>query len=189
MNMSYGKDGIYLTKDFEKCRLVPYRDGGGVWTNGWGNTHHVLPDVVITQERADADLLANVQDAVAAVNDYTTVPLTQGQFDALVDFTFNVGVTAFKTSTLLKKLNMGDYKGAHDEFDRWNLDNGKIINGLIRRRDEEQGLFAKETAPASPVPSPVSAPVPLPLETQRPTAGGWGALLSAVLGYFARKPL
>ena len=144
MNMAYSKDGMALTKDFEQCRLTPYLDGGGVWTNGWGNTHHVRPESTITQERADADLLANVQDAVDAVNDHVTVPLTQAQFDALVDFVFNVGVGAFKKSTLLRLLNTGDYQGAHDQFDRWNMDNGKVIKGLQRRRDAEQKLWSTE---------------------------------------------
>lgn len=143
MNMQYGQDGLALTKDFEKCRLKPYRDSGGVWTNGWGNTHNVDPNITITQEQADADLLANLQDAVDAVNDHVTVDLTQQQFDALVDFTFNCGATAFRTSTLLRKLNARDYEGASNEFDRWNKDGGVVVSGLIRRRDSEQELFNK----------------------------------------------
>lgn len=143
MNMKYGQDGLALTKDFEKCRLKPYRDSGGVWTNGWGNTHNVDPNITITQEQADADLLANLQDAVDAVNDHVTVDLTQQQFDALVDFTFNCGATAFRTSTLLRKLNARDYEGASNEFDRWNKDGGVVVSGLIRRRDSEQELFNK----------------------------------------------
>ena len=98
MNMNYGKNGLDLTKGFEKCRLLPYKDGGGVWTNGWGNTHRVTPGVAITQDQADKDLLANVQDAVDCVNDSVSVKLTQDQFDALVDFTFNAGCGAFKGS-------------------------------------------------------------------------------------------
>lgn len=144
MNMTYSKDGMNLTKDFEKCRLMPYLDGGGVPTDGWGNTHKVVMGIPISQEKADADLLANVQDAVDAVNDYVTVPLKQAQFDALVDLTFNIGVGAFKRSTLLKLLNAGDYEGAHKQFDRWNMDNGKVIKGLQRRRDAEQSLWSSE---------------------------------------------
>ena len=141
MNMKYSSDGLSLTQDFEKCRLTPYRDGGGVWTNGWGNTRNVDPRITITQDQADRDLEANVQDAVDAVNDHVEVELTQHQFDALVDFTFNVGTTAFRTSTLLKKLNAGDLQGANAQLDRWNQDNGKVVQGLIRRRDAEQELF------------------------------------------------
>jgi len=144
MNMQYSRDGLELTKHFESCRLKAYRDGGGVWTNGWGNTRKVIPGSIITQEQADADLLANVQDAVDAVNDHVTVDLTQGQFDALVDFTFNCGINAFKNSTLLKMLNAGNYSGAHDQLDRWTKDSGKVVAGLARRRDAEQELFSKD---------------------------------------------
>ena len=144
LNMNYSKNAMTLIKDFEGCRLTAYRDGGGVLTQGYGNTHHVIEGSTITQERADADLLANVQDAVDAVNDYVTMPLHQGQFDALVDFTFNVGVNAFKKSTLLRLLNTGDYQGAHDQFDRWNMDNGKVVKGLQRRRDADQKLWSTE---------------------------------------------
>lgn len=141
MNMVYSKNGYDLTKHFESCRLIPYLDGGGVWTNGWGNTHHVTPGVSITQEQADADLEANVQDAVGAVNDHVTVTISQGEFDAIVDWTFNCGIAAMKGSTLLKKLNAGDHTGACAELDRWCKDNGKVIKGLQLRRDAEQELF------------------------------------------------
>lgn len=146
MNMQYGKDGMALTEGFESCRLMPYQDGGGVWTDGWGNTHGVVPGLRITQDKADADLLANVSDAVDAVNDNVTVDLAQHQFDALVDFAFNCGCNAFKESTLLKKLNAGDYEGAHDELVRWCKDNGKVVAGLLRRRRAEQELFDQADA-------------------------------------------
>ena len=146
MNMTYSKDGMALTEGFEKCRLMPYQDSGGVWTNGWGNTHHVIPGVAITQQKADDDLLANLQDAIDCVNDSVTIDLTQHQFDALVDFTFNAGVTAFKTSTLLKKLNAGDIDGAHDEMMRWTKVKGVTCAGLIHRREGEQNLFNEADA-------------------------------------------
>ena len=145
MNMSYGKNGLELTKGFEKCRLMPYKDGGGVWTNGWGNTHRVTPGAAITQEQADKDLLANVQDAVDCVNDSVRVKLTQDQFDALVDFAFNAGCGAFKGSTLLRKLNAGDFVGADAQFAVWNKIrvNGVLTasKGLDNRRIAEDALF------------------------------------------------
>jgi len=140
-HMKYSKDGLELTKQFEQCRLMPYRDTGGVLTNGWGNTHHVQEGVAITQQQADDDLLRNVQDAVDAVNDYVMAPMTQGQFDAFVDFTFNCGVRAFQASTMLRRFNAGDIDGARDELDRWVYDNGKRLAGLQRRRDAEQERF------------------------------------------------
>lgn len=141
MEMTYGKNGLDLTKSFEKCRLTPYQDSGGVWTNGWGNTRDVTPGRDITQEQADADLVANVQSAVDAVNGSVTVNLPQNVFDALVDFTFTVGNHAFATSTLLRKLNAGDFQGANLEMDRWNKVDGAVSNGLNNRRDAEQELF------------------------------------------------
>lgn len=147
MNMAYGKDGMSLTESFEQCRLVPYQDSAGVWTDGWGNTKCVMPGMAITQEQADADLLANVAEAVNCVNDCVTVPLTQDQFDALVDFTFNAGIGAFKGSTLLVKLNQGDYAGAEAEMAKWDkiTVNGKLVpcRGLDNRRQAEQSLFEK----------------------------------------------
>lgn len=144
MNMRYGKNGMDLTKGFEKCRLTPYRDSGGVLTVGWGSTHHVDPRITITQAQADDRLQADVFDAVECVNDNVTVPLTQNQFDALCDFTFNCGCRAFKTSTLLKKLNAGDAVGAYDEMDKWVLAHGQKLQGLQNRRDAEQELFNRK---------------------------------------------
>ncbi len=146
MNMQYSKDGLSLTEQFESCRLMPYLDGGGVPTNGWGNTRKVVMGCAITQEQADADLIANVAGAVQCVNDTVTVELSQHQFDALVDFTFNCGCNAFSDSTLLKKLNAGDLDGACTELDRWCHDNGKVVAGLARRRDAEQALFQERDA-------------------------------------------
>ena len=141
MNMTYGKNGLELTKSFEKCRLIPYQDSGGVWTNGWGNTHRVTPGVTITQAKADDELVANVQDAVDCVNDNVNVDLNQDQFDALVDFVFNIGCGAFKGSTLLRKLNAGDYQGAEAQFAVWNKIKGVTSRGLDNRRAGEIDLF------------------------------------------------
>lgn len=164
MNMHYGKNGMDLTKGFEKCRLTPYRDSGGVLTDGWGNTHHVQAGFCITQAKADADLMANVADAVDCVNDSVRVPLTQNQFDALVDFTFNVGCGAFKSSTLLRMLNAGDFQGAHDQLDRWVMDNGKRVQGLQNRRDAEQALFKKpDTGRVAPPVQTTPEPTPEPI--------------------------
>lgn len=142
MNMQYSKDGLHLTQGFEKCALLPYWDAQGkVWTNGWGNTHGVVPGQPITQFKADADLLVNVQSAVDTVNRLVKVPLTQHQFDALVDFCFNAGNTAFAGSTLLRMLNAGDYDGASKQFARWDVAGGVHLLGLQRRRAGELQLW------------------------------------------------
>ncbi|WP_312069487.1 lysozyme, partial [Acinetobacter sp.] len=80
----------------------------------------------------------------ASVNNLVKVPLSQNQFDALVSLTYNIGSTAFKNSTLLKKLNAKDYAGAADQFLRWNKGGGKVLKGLVRRREAERALFLKK---------------------------------------------
>lgn len=77
------------------------------------------------------------------MNKYVKVRLTQSQFDALVSFVYNVGVEAFRTSTLLRKLNGADYVGAAAEFKRWKMGGGKVLPGLIRRRKREEELFLR----------------------------------------------
>lgn len=144
MSRQYSLDGQNLTKGFEKCRLVPYWDAlGKVWTDGWGNTHGVVPNgPAISQEKADADLLANMQHAVDVVNRLVTYPVTQHQFNALVDFTFNAGEGNFAKSTMLRLLNAGDIAGAEAEFDRWDMAGGAHCVGLAHRRDAEQAEFS-----------------------------------------------
>lgn len=145
MKMAYGKDGMALTENSEGCKLTAYQDQGGVWTNGYGNTHNVKPGSTITQEQAEADLQANIAWAVNCVNDTVTTPLTQDQFDALVDFTFNVGCTAFKNSTMLRYLNAGDTANAALQFARWDKVGGLANKGLDNRRAAEVTVFNAST--------------------------------------------
>lgn len=139
--MKYSDKGMALTESFEGLSLTPYKDIVGVWTNGYGNTHGVVPNTSITKEQAVADLADNISGAEYVVNKVVTVPLTQGQFDALVDFVFNLGSGNFQSSTLLRKLNAKDYAGASDEFPKWNHAGGVEVKGLTRRRLAEQALF------------------------------------------------
>lgn len=141
MTLAYSKNGLALTEHFEGCCLKAYRDTGGVWTQGFGNTHGVVPGSTITQAQAEADLLRNVQSAVDAVNTLVRVQLTQSQFDALVDFVFNCGPELFSRSTLLKLVNANRMDAAAGEFSRWIYDNGKPLPGLIKRRQAEANLF------------------------------------------------
>lgn len=147
MNMQYSPGGLALTKSFEKCRLLPYWDAlGSVWTDGWGNTHGVVPNgPAISQFKADADLLCNAQFAVDAVNRLVTVELMQPQFDALVDFVFNAGVGNFTKSTMLRLLNAGDFDGADAEFARWDMAGGAHCAGLAHRRAAEEAEFSTPT--------------------------------------------
>ncbi len=141
MAMTYSKSGLQLTENFEGCRLTAYQDDGGVWTLGYGHTRMVHEGSVCTQAQAVAWLMDDVQNAAGAVNRLVTVTLTQDEFDALVDFVFNLGVGNFAKSTLLRLLNKGDFAGAADQFDLWDHDDGKIVQGLLRRRLAEEKEF------------------------------------------------
>ncbi|MGY9371898.1 lysozyme [Citrobacter pasteurii] len=147
--MQTSEKGIKNIKDFEGCSLTAYPDpgtGGSPWTIGYGWTHPVdgkpiKPGMTIKQETADRLLKTGLVSYENDVLKMAKVKLTQGQFDALVSFAYNVGSRALSTSTLLKKLNDGDIKGAADEFLRWNKAGGKVLNGLTRRREAERALF------------------------------------------------
>ena len=133
--------GLSLTKQFEGLRLTAYQDVAGVWTIGYGHTGDVHPGQTITNEQADALLLSDMAVAIACVNHSVKVPLTQGQFDALCDFTFNEGIGNLTTSTLLRLLNTGDYISAAQQFGKWDYAAGEVEPGLERRRGIEQAMF------------------------------------------------
>lgn len=140
--MRYSKTGLQLTEGFESCRLVAYQDVRGIWTIGWGHTGpEVVEGLVWTQEQADAQLEKDMAYAECRVNGLLAVPVTQGEFDALVDFALNVGCNAFAGSTMLKLLNEGNYAGAAEEFEKWDHAAGKVVAGLLRRREEEKNEF------------------------------------------------
>ena len=133
--------GLALLKSFEQCRLSAYRDSAGIATIGWGHTDGVKMTDTCSQDQADRWLVGDVQAAVNACDANAPKNLTQNQFDALVVFTFNVGVGAEAHSTLLAKLNAGDMAGAADEFLKWNHAGGVVVDGLTRRRQAERALF------------------------------------------------
>lgn len=140
--MRYSKQGMALTEQFEGCRLVAYKPTPtDPWTLGWGHTLGVEEGATCSQDQADQWLMDDVADAENAVNRLVKIGLTQEEFDALVDFTFNVGVNAFQHSTLLAKLNDNDVQGAADEFEKWDMAGGQVVAGLLRRRNAERALF------------------------------------------------
>ena len=144
--MRASENGINLIKQFEGCRLTAYQDSVGVWTIGYGWTQSVdgnpvAKGMVITQQKADDLLKQGVVQYENGVNSLVKVQLNQNQFDALVDFAYNLGVNALRGSTILKKLNTGDYAGAANEFTKWNKAGGKELAGLMRRREAEKSLF------------------------------------------------
>lgn len=144
--MQTSEKGIALIKQFEGCKLTAYQDSVGVWTIGYGWTQPVegkpiRAGMTIKQETAERLLKTGLVSYESDVSSLVKVGLTQGQFDALVSFTYNLGARSLSTSTLLRKINAGDYAGAADEFLRWNKAGGKVLNGLTRRREAERALF------------------------------------------------
>lgn len=144
--MRISAHGIAVMHYFESCELVAYPDPGSKdgkpWTIGWGHTGpEVVKGLRWTQEQADAEFVKDLTRFEVGVMGAVLVPLTQGQFDALVSFTYNLGERNLKSSTLLRMLNAGDYDGASKQFARWNKNDGKVMRGLTRRRAAEACLF------------------------------------------------
>lgn len=138
--------GASLIKEFEGERLAAYRCPAGVWTIGYGHTDaagppKVTPGMRISSQEADRILAKDLTKYEAAVERLVSVPLSQNQFDALVSFAFNCGVGALEKSTLLKKLNRGDYDAVPAELMKWNKAGGKELPGLTRRRRAEAKLW------------------------------------------------
>lgn len=152
-SMDYSHEGLELTERFEGCRLQSYPDpgtGADPWTIGYG---HTGPDVYVgqtcTQEEAEEWLKNDIAKAVSQVNKLVNVPVSQGQFDALVDFAFNAGGTNLAHSTLLRNLNAGDYKAANDEFAKWVFAGGHKMRGLETRRLAEADEFDDDAPSAA----------------------------------------
>lgn len=135
--------GLVIIKDSESLRLKRYKCPAGYWTIGWGHRDDTLLE--INEAQADEFLKEDVEGAEEDVDMLVEVPITDNQFSALVSFVFNIGGTAFSKSTLLRKLNAGDYEGAADEFPKWVYAKGKKLNGLIIRRAKERSLFLEST--------------------------------------------
>jgi lysozyme len=146
-NLTYSGNGLSLTEQFEGCNLNAYQDQVGVWTIGYGHTGaDVTPGLTITQDQAQDLLAQDVGKAAACVNNTVTVELSQDEYDALVDFVFNLGVGAFTGSTLLRDLNAGDISDAATQFDAWDHAGGNVVAGLLRRREAETALFSTSDA-------------------------------------------
>lgn len=140
--LCYSEWGLRMTKKFEGLRLKAYQDVAGVWTIGYGHTgHDVHAGKQVTEAEAEALLLADMESAVSCVNRLVEVELTQGQFDALVDFCFNLGERSLHGSTLLRLVNAGDFQAAVKQFVLWDHAGGKVQAGLARRRQAEVKMF------------------------------------------------
>ncbi len=139
--MKHSQNVLQLTEKFEGCKYRAYQDSGGVWTIGFGHTRGVFQDMVCTVVQAIDWLIEDYKIAEDAVNHLVLPQLNQDEFDALCDFVFNVGATNFLHSTLLKMLNLKDYKGAAGQLLVWDHCDGKVLAGLLARRVAEENLF------------------------------------------------
>ena len=138
---------INMIKHHEGFVRKPYQDPIGLWTIGVG---HLIGDgkklpkewnKELTNDEVDELLYEDLERFEIGIERLTKVPLTQGQLDALVSFSFNVGLGNFQSSTLRSKLNRGEYEGASNEFWKWRKAGGKILKGLVKRRADEKNLF------------------------------------------------
>lgn len=144
IKMQTSQEGISLIKKFEGCRLEPYLCSAGVLTIGYGHTRTAVEGQNWSQDHAEEMLKNDLQEFEQYVEELVAVPLHQNQFDALVAWCFNLGPANLKASTLLKVLNAGDYEGVPAQIKRWNKAGGKVLEGLIRRREAEALLFMGE---------------------------------------------
>lgn len=143
--MKISDGGLNKLKKFEGLELCPYLDSAGKFTIGYG--HLIKPHEknllkrCISESEAERLLINDVGTAEKYVNEYVSVPLTQNEFDALVSFVYNIGGGAFKSSTMLKKLNSGNKIMAANEFERWIYAGGTKNKGLLARRMAEKKIF------------------------------------------------
>lgn len=139
--MKISPHGLAIIKGAEGLRLEAYLCPAGIPTIGYGSTRGVVLGDTITEDEAEQRLKDDVEEFEGCVADVVTVPLTQGQFDALVSLSFNIGCTRFANSTLVRLLNAGDIDGAAAEFSRWVKSKGQTLPGLVRRRQAERERF------------------------------------------------
>jgi GH24 family phage-related lysozyme (muramidase) len=169
--MIINQAGLDLIKSFESLRLKAYRDPVGIWTVGYGHTGpDVRPGLEISKREAEQLLADDLRESEESVGAFVVVPLNDNQFAALVSFTFNTGGGALKGSTLRRKLNKKDYKGAADEFSKWvyGTIKGKkvLLPGLVRRRAQERNLFLSLPVALEAAPRMVISPGRVPTEAK-----------------------
>lgn len=148
--MNIGDRGLDLIRAFEGFRADPYLDAVGVPTIGYGSTYYPdgqrvrLTDPPISEPEARRLMQATLAEFEDGISAALRVGVTQSQFDALICWAFNIGVSAAQESTLLRRLNAGDVQGAADQFLRWNRAGGQVLRGLTRRREAERALFLED---------------------------------------------
>ena len=195
--MQMSQEGIdALLKKFEGCKLKAYRCPAGICTIGYGHTSaagapEVKDGMMINQKQADEILRRDLVKYETSVSGLLTVDLNQNQFDVLVDFAYNAGVGNLKTSSLLKKVNGSKFEDVPAELMKWNKGGGKVLPGLVRRRQAESAWWTSEPVSAKPA-TPEQAfdreqeqrsdPDPVPVRTMADSKQGNAALVTAGLG-------
>lgn len=148
LHMRVDEVGFNFIKVMQRYSATPYKDAHDTWTIGYGHTVGVnASHSIVTRDQADALLREDIEETEEIVRNLVRVPLTQNEFNALVSFAFNFGAEPFKGTTLVKKLNEGDKRGASKEFERWvhlkNPEDGHLqrSSALTERRLNEKHLF------------------------------------------------
>ena len=139
--MQISEEGKNLIKKFEGCELEAYKCAAGVWTIGYGHIKTAVEGMKIDQATANELFDEEMGEYETYVNTAVTVPLSQNQFDALVSLVFNLGNGNLNASTMLKVINSGDHAGVPAQIKRWNKAGGKVLDGLVRRREAEALLY------------------------------------------------
>ena len=142
--MQTSRTGIELLKHFEGCELKAYQDSVGVWTIGYGHTKGIYEGLEITQSEAEKMLVDELPEYEGYISDKVVPMLQQHEFDALVCWVYNLGPTNLSSSTMLKKLNAGEFKEVPFQMKRWDKAGGQPLLGLTRRRNAEALLFKGE---------------------------------------------
>ena len=139
--MKISENGLELIKKFEGCETTAYQDSVGVWTIGFGHTKGVEEGQTCSIEDAESMLANEMDEYEGYINNMVKVDLQQHEFDALVAWVYNLGPTNLGESTMLKVLNGGQFDRVPEEMNRWTRAGGKILEGLVRRRQAESLMF------------------------------------------------
>jgi len=130
-----------LVRQFEGCKLTAYKDGGGVWTIGYGHAAGAHEGLVWTQEQAEAALTTDLQNAAMGLFGLIKATVSDRQMAAVISLAFNVGAGALKGSMLITAVNDGRWSDVVRQFIAWDHDNGKEVKGLLHRRLIEAATY------------------------------------------------
>jgi lysozyme len=171
--MKTSKAGIDLIKRWEGVKLTAYKCPAGIWTIGYGHTSaagspKVVAGMTITTKEAEEILTRDLLKYETAVKNALTRAPNQNQFDAMVSLCYNIGPGAFKKSSVAKRFNEGNVAGAAEALRMWNKAGGKVLQGLVNRREDERKLFLKPVGTVAQPPKPVIVPPPTPVEVLEP---------------------